>query len=93
MIIGSWLIAMTSEIILSISLLILCGTVSLVIYINAKERKDLIRAVLAKNLTEVNTAEAIDKMPKEDPTPPDLTPLSEVDDDLFAKMVEKQNKN
>ena len=84
---------MISEIILSISLVITLGILAYSQYLNSKERKDLIRAVLAKNLTEVNTAEAIDKMPKEDDKPPDLTPLSEVDDDLFFKMAEKQNKN
>ena len=44
-------------------------------------------------MTELNTAEAIDKMPKEEPTPPDLEPLSEVDDDRFEKMIKNQNKN
>ena len=82
-----------TEIILSISLLISLISLAVSQYLFAKERKDLIRAIISKNMTELNTAEAIKKMPKEEPAPPDLEPLSEVDDDRFEKMIKNQNKN
>ena len=84
---------MISDIILGISLIGSLSLVGLLQYFHAKERKDLIRAVLSKNLTEVTQAEAVDKIPnKEEPKPPDLEPLSELDDDRFAAMIAKQNK-
>mgnify|MGYP001561105890 CR=1 FL=1 len=84
---------MTAEIILSISLLFSLGILALSQYLNGKERKDLLRHILAKNLGEVNSAEAIDKMSKEkEEQTPDLIPIQDADDDLFSKMVKEQNK-
>ena len=84
---------MIAEIILSISLLLTLSTLAVSQYLNSKERKDLIRALITKNLQDLNTADAIDKMPKEEETKsPDLIPIADANDDLFAKMVKEQNK-
>lgn len=61
-------------------------------YLHAKERKDMIRAIIAKNMDQITTAEAIDKMPKEEEKPPDEIPVNADNPDLFDKMIAAQNK-
>lgn len=61
-------------------------------YLHAKERKDMIRAIIAKNMDQLNTAEAIDKMSKEEEKPPDEMLVNADSPDLFDKMITAQNK-
>ncbi len=81
------------DILLIILIALELGIIVFMQYLHAKERKDLIRAIIAKNMDQINTAEAIDKMPKEEEKiEPDLVPVNEASDDLFNKMVVAQNK-
>jgi len=60
---------------------------------NRLERKKLIDAYLAKNLTELKQAEAIDKAkPAESipDVPEDIIPVDEATDEEFTKAVKKQ---
>ena len=84
---------MIGEIILSVSILLLCVTLAVSQYLSAKERKDMIRAIISKNLTEINTAESIDKMPKENKEiVPDEILVTADTPDLFDKMIKNQLK-
>lgn len=65
-------------------------------YFNAKEMgkqlKDMTRALMAKNATELRDMEMVDKV-KVNVTPqrpPDLIPLEQMDDEQFNEMIEKE---
>jgi len=60
---------------------------------NRKERKNLIDAYLAKNLTELKQAEVIEKskpIPPPAEVPPDFIPVDEVTDDQFDAAIRKE---
>ena len=62
-------------------------------YASAKERKDLIRAILAKGLPEIVEAEHNDKIkPMEPDKPSEFIPVESLDDEGFIKMVKNQIK-
>jgi len=69
--------------------------IALVLYIaykeyhTAKERKDLIRAILSKNLTEFTASEIIKKEVVEQ-KPPDLVPVEQASDKEFDKLIKEQ---
>ena len=87
-----------SEIILTITILILCGTLVGSNYINYKEREKLLKLFKAKDLQEVTANEVIEKT--KEPLPfkaPENVEMSEVveDEALFDKhiaAVQKQAK-
>ena len=62
-------------------------------YLHAKERKDMIRAIIAKNMDQITTAEAIDKMPKEEEKSPTEDLVTADNPDLFDKMIKNQLKS
>jgi cbb3-type cytochrome oxidase subunit 3 len=62
-------------------------------YLNRQERKKLIDAYLAKNLTELKQAEQIEKeKPKESiaEVPPDFIPFDEATDEQFNLAIRKE---
>lgn len=80
------------DILLTIIIFLLVLLLAVSQYLSAKERKDLIRAIIAKNMDQITTAEAIDKMPKEEEKPPDEMPVNADTPDLFDKMILNQLK-
>lgn len=58
-------------------------------YQAAKERKDLIKAIMSKNLTEYVSNDKI-KTEQTEVKPPDLIPVEQADDKEFQKMIKQQ---
>lgn len=58
-------------------------------YHTAKERKDLLRAIMSKNLTEYTASEIIKKEVVEQ-KPPDLVPVEQASDKEFDKLIKQQ---
>jgi len=61
-------------------------------YMERLERKQLIRSIMAKNLTEVVQAEAFRGDEPEPEKAPDLVPLDSMDEEGFDKMIKQQLK-
>jgi FtsZ-interacting cell division protein ZipA len=61
-------------------------------YSNAKERKELIRSIMAKNLPELTDNEMVEKFKPEPEKKEniDLVPVSSLSDNDFDKMIKKQ---
>jgi len=62
-------------------------------YFNKQERKKLIDAYLAKNITELKQAEAIEKskpIPPPAEVSPDFIPMDEVTDEQFDVAIRKE---
>jgi hypothetical protein len=59
-------------------------------YMDRVERKQLIRSIMAKNLTEAVQAEALDKQEPIIEKEPDIVPLETMDQTDFDKMIKKQ---
>jgi len=79
-----------TELLVIIALLIFIGYQE---WQNRKERKNLIDAYLAKNLTELKQAEQIDKEKVRDVTnemPPDFIPMEDLSDEEFTKAIHKE---
>ena len=59
-----------------------------------QERKDLLRMIKAKDLTEVTIAESVDKQAKaENQEPPDAVTVDQLDDQEFDKHIKSQLGN
>jgi hypothetical protein len=61
-------------------------------YMERLERKQLIRSIMAKNLTEVVQAEVLGKQEPVEEKPSDLVPLESLDAEGFDKMIKNQLK-
>jgi hypothetical protein len=63
-----------------------------IIYSYNKERKELIRSILAKNLQELTDAELTDKFKPnaQENKKPELIPVSDLSETDFDKMIKKQ---
>lgn len=56
-----------------------------------KEREDLVKAILAKSLTDYSTAKVIEK-PAQTKRSDEIVPFEEVSNDQFQKMIEKERE-
>lgn len=81
------------NILFTIIILSLIAFLSFREYANAKERKQLIHAIMAKNLNEKLEADIIaDEKPIKPEKPSDLVPAQDLSDEDFDKMIERQLK-
>jgi uncharacterized protein YneF (UPF0154 family) len=79
-----------NEILLTITILILCGTLAGSYYISWKEREKLLKMFMAKDLREVTDNEVLEKLPKqEEQKPSDLVNMDDVieDEALFDRHI------
>lgn len=77
----------------TITIVVLLAFIAIQEWQNRKERKGLIDAYLAKNLTELKQAEKIEKEPVGEglaETPPDFIPFDEISDDQFNLAIKKE---
>ena len=80
------------EILLGVVIIGLLGEIAYLTYSHKCEIDKLTRAVIAKNLTEIDTSTIIekDKPQKEEEIEPDIIPLEEADQKLFIKSISKK---
>jgi len=80
-----------TEIVLSLVIFLLLGVIVWLIRENHTQQKRLIKAILSKDLTDFTMSELAEQpVSKQKEVDPDLTPLSELDDEQFTKMIKKQ---
>jgi hypothetical protein len=84
-----------SEVILSITILLLLVYIAVSNYISIKEREKLIKLLMARNLEEVTDNETIEKIAPEktEELPPDIVPIDPDDDISFDKHIEDINSS
>jgi len=77
------------EILLGIVILSLLIEIGYLTHSHKCEIDKLTKAIIAKNLTELDTSTIIDKEPpkREEIKEPDIIPLEEADDKLFVKAI------
>ena len=81
------------DILLGVIILFLLGYIAYLEYQFKKERKDLLRAIMAKDLTEMTIAENTDKQVKRElPLPPTVVESTELSDDEFDKHIKEVNQ-
>ena len=81
------------DLLLGIIILALLGYIAYLEYQFKKERKDLIRAIMAKDLTEMTIAESVDKQAKRKlPLPPAVVESTELSDEEFDKHIKEVNQ-
>ncbi len=80
-----------SEIILTITIVFLIGSLAVSQYISWKEREKLLKMFMAKDLREVTDNEVLEKMPKQEPEKPsDAVSMDDAieDEELFDKHLQ-----
>lgn len=81
------------DILLGVIILALLGYIAYLEYQFKKERKDLLRAIMAKNLTEMTIAEGVEKQAKREPQPPPtVVESTELSDEEFDKHIKAINQ-
>ena len=55
-----------------------------------KKQKEMIKAIMSKNLQEYEASEIIEKATNEEVKPPDEQPMGELDQKDFDKFIDKQ---
>ena len=83
---------MTEAVMLLIISVLLIAFITYRDYMERIERKQLIRSIMAKNLTEVVQSEAFEKQEPVVEKPADLVPLESLDESQFDKLVQQQLK-
>lgn len=84
-----------SEIILSITILLLLVSISVSQYISIKEREKLMKLLMARNLAEVTDNEVMEKINPNKETkdiPNDIQELTPDDDISFDAMIKTENE-
>lgn len=87
---------MTSEIMFFIIILALLVYIGITHYHYNNEREKLIKAILAKNLTELTDNEYLEKLKpnKTQTKPPDIVPFdADMDEKLFDKAIKNEIEN
>lgn len=84
---------MMSEVILTITIMVLLIYIAVSQYLNIKEREKLMKMFIAKSLREVTDNEVLDKRPAPTDEPKvDMIPLSAEDEELFDKHIQAEIK-
>jgi hypothetical protein len=81
-----------SELILGLTILALLATNAWTLKQFHSQEKRLVKALLSKDLADFTSAELAEKPSKKVKEEEELIPLSDLDDDQFKKMIDKQRQ-